>query len=81
MSILLKDKFDSLSRVKQIKAQTLLIIAEYDEVIGIKHTNNLVKAFPASQIIVETIENAGHNTLSADERYLLLLRKFISSDF
>jgi pimeloyl-ACP methyl ester carboxylesterase len=80
MSILLKDKFDSLSRVKQIKAQTLLIIAEYDEVIGIKHTNSLVKAFPASQIIVETIENAGHNTLSADERYLLLLREFIKKN-
>lgn len=79
MSILLQDKFDSLSRVKQIKARTLVIIAEYDEVIGSKHTNSLVKALPASQIIVETIENAGHNTLSADERYSLLLREFISS--
>lgn len=77
MSILLKDKFDSLSRVKKIKVQTLIIIAEYDEVIGIKHTNNLIKAFPVSQVRVETIRNAGHNTLSDDERYSFLLREFI----
>lgn len=77
MSVLLKDKFNSLGRVKKIKAQTLIIIAEYDEVIGIKHTNKLVKAFPTSQLTVDTIKNAGHNTLSADKRYLSLLREFI----
>ncbi len=77
MSILLKDKFDSLSRVKQIKVQALIIIAENDEVIGVKHTNNLINAFPASQITVDTIKNVGHNTLSAGERYALLLREFI----
>ncbi len=78
ISFLLKDKFDSLSRVRQIKAQTLILIAENDEVIGIKHTNNLIKAFPASQITVETIKNTGHNTLSEDERYIFLLREMAS---
>jgi len=77
MPFLLKDKFDSLSRIKQIKAQTLILIAENDEVIGLKHTNNLIKAFPVSQVRVETIKNAGHNTLSDDERYSLLLREYL----
>ena len=76
MSILLKDKFDSLSRVKQIKAQTLVVAAENDEIIGMKHTNNLIKAFPASQITAHIIKNAGHNTLSEDSRYSVLLREF-----
>lgn len=76
MSILLKDKFDSLSRVKQIKAKTLILAAENDEVIGFKHTNNLIKAFPASQITVHVIGNTGHNTLSEDSRYSELLRAF-----
>lgn len=77
MSILLKDKFDSLSRVKQIKVQTLIIIAENDEVIARKHTNNLIKGFPAAQITVDIIKNAGHNTLSENKRYALLLREFL----
>ena len=77
MSILLKDKFDSLSRVKQIKAKTLILAAENDEVIGFKHTNNLIKAFPASQITVHVIGNTGHNTLSEDSRYSELLRAFL----
>ena len=76
MSILLKDTFDSLGRVEQIKAQTLIVAAENDEVIGMKHTNNLIKAFPASQITVHIIKNAGHNTLSENGRYSVLLREF-----
>ena len=77
MSLLLKDKFDSIGRVERVKAQTLVIAAENDEIIGRRHTENLIRAFPAAQIKVEIIKNAGHNTLSADKRYSLLLREFI----
>lgn len=75
--MLLKDKYDSLSRVKAIKAETLVLIAENDEVIGFKHTNNLVKAFPASQITVKTIHNTGHNTLSETDQYYQILKSFL----
>jgi uncharacterized protein len=77
IKMLLKDKFDSLSRVKDIKAQTLVLIAENDEVIGLKHTENLVKTFPASQVTVKTILNAGHNTLSENDRYYQILKNFL----
>jgi len=77
MSLLLKDKFNSLSRVKQIKAKTLILVAENDEVIRFKHTNNLIKAFPTPQITVHVIRNTGHNTLSENSRYSDLLRDFL----
>jgi hypothetical protein len=75
--LMLKDKYDSVSRVPQIYAETLVLIAEYDEVIPNQHTVNLVNAFPASQIKVVSITNTGHNDISADPRYSDLLRDFI----
>ena len=75
--LILKDKYDSLSRVKEIRAETMILVAEYDEVINIRFTENLVRAFPASQLRVETIKNAGHNTISEDRRYYDLLQDFI----
>jgi len=77
MSLLLKDKYNSLSRVTSIKAKTLILIAENDKVIGFKHSANLVKAFPTSQIIVKTIPLTGHNTISKNEQYYQILKSFL----
>jgi len=77
MALLLKDKYDSLSRVKSITAKTLIIIAENDEIIAFKHSDKLIKAFPASQITVNKIPNAGHNTLSENEQYYQILKNFL----
>ncbi|MBP18422.1 MAG: alpha/beta hydrolase [Gammaproteobacteria bacterium] len=77
-SLMLKDHYDSLSRVNQITAPTLVLIAEHDEVINILHTENLVEAFPTSQIRVETISNTGHNTISSVSRYYQLLANHLN---
>ena len=45
MSLKLKDKYNSLKRVPKIKAQTLILIAQNDEVIKRKHSLNLAKKF------------------------------------
>ena len=75
--LLLLDKYDSLHRAHQIKSETLILIAERDEVIDIKHTENLINAFPAALLTVETIKKTGHNSISTDTRYYNLLRDFI----
>ncbi len=77
MRLLLKDKYDSLSRVNAIKAKTLFLIAENDQFVSRKHSSHLINAFPASQIHVEIIRNSGHNTLSNQPIYYNLLNKFI----
>ena len=79
MSILLKDKYDSLSRVKNIKANVLIVLAQYDVVITLKHSQNLIKAFPKEQIDLKMILNKGHNDLSLDEEYYPKLHDFISN--
>ena len=77
MSLLLKDKYESVERVKDIKSPTLVILAENDVVISPEHSKRLIQAFPPSQIVVETIERAGHNNLSNTHRYYELLKRFI----
>ncbi len=77
MSILLKDKYDSLSRAKDINARTLVLIAEKDSVITMKHSQKLIDAFPPSQVEVKIIEGAGHNTVLQDDRYYHVLQDFL----
>ncbi len=77
MSILLKDKYDSVSRAKEIEEKILVVIAEKDKVITMKHSQKLIDAFPASQIEVKIIKGAGHSTLLQDDRYYHTLQRFI----
>ncbi|MEA3433584.1 MAG: alpha/beta hydrolase [Campylobacterota bacterium] len=79
MSILLKDKYDSVARAKDIETKTLVLIAEKDSVITMKHSQNLIDAFSSSKVEVKIIENAGHNTILRDDRYYHLLYNFMQT--
>jgi pimeloyl-ACP methyl ester carboxylesterase len=81
MSILLKDKYDSVARVKDIKAKTLIMIAGNDNVIPMKHTKQLIDAFSASKVDVKIIEGVGHNTILRDDRYYHLLQEFLQAHY
>ncbi|MBX2839603.1 MAG: alpha/beta hydrolase [Gammaproteobacteria bacterium] len=74
---LVKDKHDSYSRAKNITAPTLVIVAEYDEVINRKNTMKLIEAFD-SRIDVHVIEGAGHNTISNYSAYFEQMTRFIN---
>ncbi len=77
MSILLKDKYDSASRVKDIEEKTLVMIAEKDKLITMQHSQKLIDAFLPSQVEVEIIEGVGHNSILQDERYYDVIQKFL----
>ena len=76
--LLLKDKYDSLSRVKHIQAQTIALVAENDEVIPNKHSLRLINEFPPEQITAITINNSGHNDISYKEEYYQHLKDFFN---
>ena len=59
MSLLLRDKYKSIDRVHQIKAQTLILMAQNDQVIKKEHTENLSNKFPSSQITIQIIKKIG----------------------
>lgn len=78
MGIMLQDKYDSISRVSQISAKTLAIIAGEDQIISSNSSDNLVAAFPQQQISKTIIESANHNNISEKTEYHQTLRRFFS---
>jgi len=79
MAFLLKDKYDSISRVKHIQAKTIAIVAENDKVIANKHSFRLISEFPPMQITVKTIMDSGHNDISNKSEYYDYLKDFINN--
>lgn len=85
MSLLLKDKYDSLARAEEIESNVLILLAEHDTVIPLKHSNRLIKALSnkqskqqsQQQLVVKTIPGFGHNDLSDHEGYFASMREFL----
>ena len=81
MFILLKDKYDSVDRVKDIEEKTLILIAGDDNVIPMKYTKQLIEAFSVSKVEVQIIKGVGHDTILRDDRYYYVLQKFIQAHY
>jgi len=80
ITILLRDKYDSLSRVKNISTKTLVLLAEHDVIIPFEHSQRLIDEFPSSQIKVEVIKKTGHNNISSRGEYYTLLQQFLAPE-
>lgn len=76
ISLLLKDKYDSLSRAGSITVPTLMIIAENDRVIEQEHSFHLAEKLTATQVAVELFKNTGHNSIDDQPQYYALLTQF-----
>jgi esterase/lipase len=77
ISFLLHDTYDSLSRIKEVKAKTLIIIAQNDNVITRERTQQLIDAFDTDKLQVMTIQNRGHIDISSDATYYKMMQDFI----
>ncbi len=71
------NRYDSISRVKDISAETFIVVAGEDKVIPRKNTQNLINAFKGKKLKVDTIQNRGHNNISSDKRYYKIMQDFI----
>ncbi len=78
MSLLLKDQYDTLSLVPRIRAPTLIVIADRDEMIPRPHSDALARAFPSEQLLLRVFEDIGHNELWERDDYRAQLREFFS---
>lgn len=79
MSLMLKDKYDSIGRAAAIKANTLMLIAEHDRLVTRAHSDALFNALPKSQTHQIVIKEAGHNTISNKAAYYKHLGDFINA--
>ena len=80
-SLLVTERFDSLGYVPGVTAPVLFIIAEQDEVIARRHSDNLISAFPAAQITVEIIKGATHNSIDLFPAYMHNLGTFLKTAY
>ena len=71
---LLRDKFESGTYAAKITIPTLLIAAEYDEVIPRSSTDALHARFAAGVASLKVVPGSGHNTISSSPAYTALLR-------
>ncbi len=76
--LMLLDKYDSISRVKEIEVKTIILVAEHDEVIPRKHSQRLIDEFPPEQISVKIIADSGHNDISNKVEYYQHLKDFFN---
>ncbi|WP_227992505.1 MULTISPECIES: alpha/beta hydrolase [Shewanella] len=79
MSILLKDKFNSVERAGSIYSDTLILVAEDDKVVRRIHTDKLIESLVNRAPEVVLIEGAGHNDISQYSAYYQSISVFLNS--
>ena len=77
VGLLMRDRYESASRVPTVRAPTLVLIAGSDEIIPRARSEALVSAFPASQVSVGVLAGRTHNDLGLDLQYLERIGKFL----
>ena len=75
---LLKDRYDSAARARDVSAPILMVIADADEVIPRARSDALAATFRPGQVQLVLVPGAGHNTLDASRAYLQAVRQFLA---
>lgn len=76
---ILSDKFESWRHAPHIKAPTIIVVAEHDEIIPRASSEQLHRAFPSGVAAYYTLPGADHNNISAHPLYVETLRRAIES--
>ena len=77
VSLLLKDRYDSLSKAPQLNLPVLVMSAEYDQVIPFQHTENLMQAIAPSLLQSEIMLGTQHNNIHRAPSYFPMLLSFM----
>jgi hypothetical protein len=74
---LIRDRYDSLSRIAAVRSPILVVVAENDEVVLRARSDALTSAIPPSQRHTLLVAGATHNDVNLDPAYLRSLREFL----
>ncbi|HXA46424.1 MAG TPA: alpha/beta hydrolase, partial [Burkholderiaceae bacterium] len=77
ISLLLKDKFASDSRVAAVSIPTMIILADADEVIPRANSEALIAAFRKSMPTTRIISNSSHNSILTSDVYWQDVSEFL----
>jgi uncharacterized protein len=74
---LLLDRYESWRYAPDVKVSTLLIMAEFDEIIPASNTKKLLEAFAPGIANLKIIPGTSHNSISSSPAYLELIQSMI----
>lgn len=77
VSLLLKHRFDSLSRAPSIKAPLLALVAKEDTIVPPSHAKRLVDKW-GGQRTLEVLEGVDHNTVDLNPLYWKIIKDYLS---
>lgn len=77
---LLEDHFDSMSHAADIEAPTLVLMAEFDEVIPRSATVALFEALSSRTLASAVLDDTNHNTLSNHRLYLRYIEEHLAKN-
>ena len=77
VSLLLKHRFDSLSRAPSIKAPLLALVAREDRIVPLSHAKRLVDKW-RGQRKLEVLEGVDHNTVDLNPLYWKMIKDYLS---
>ena len=75
--LLLRDRYDSTSRAREVTAPVLVVVAGEDEIISRVRSEALAAAFAPGQVQVRVVPSVTHNTLDLAPEYLGAVRAFL----
>jgi pimeloyl-ACP methyl ester carboxylesterase len=75
---LLRDRYDSLLRIGEVRAPVLVLLAEHDEVVLRARSDALIAAIPTDIRQTVLIGGATHNDISSFPAYWQSLRNFLA---
>ena len=77
--LLIKDSYDSVTRIRQVKAPVLVLVAGHDQSILKPRTDALIAAIPGGSAHTVVIPAAGHNDIQDFPAYWPSLQGFMSA--
>jgi uncharacterized protein len=77
--LLLRDRYDSRSRIGAVRAPVLALVAERDEVVWRARSDALIAAIPSAQRQVVVVAGATHNDISSFPEYFRAIVRFLQT--
>lgn len=77
-SYLIRDRFESTAYAANLNALVLIVAAEFDRVVPVKHAENLRDRLTASEVSYHLIAGASHNNITDFSQYRELVKAFVN---
>ncbi len=77
IDLILKEQLDAAQKAQEIRAKTLIIAADNDEIIPYENTQNLYKSFCKADVEFTFLSDTGHNNVHLHSEYEKTIRDFM----